>query len=41
MAHELEQFKIKVLLIEPWEIKTNLEIKLGIRVSSTHNDNAN
>jgi len=41
MAHELEQFKIKVILIEPWVIKTNLEIKLGIRVSSTHSDNAN
>jgi short-subunit dehydrogenase len=25
MAHELEQFKIKVLLIEPWVIKTYLE----------------
>ena len=33
MAHELEQFKIKVILIEPWEIKTSLERKLGIRVS--------
>ena len=41
MAHELEQFKIKVIPIGPWEIKTNLERKLGIRVSSTHSDNAN
>ncbi|MDQ4022767.1 MAG: hypothetical protein M3224_03470 [Thermoproteota archaeon] len=40
MAHELEQFEIKVIFIEPWVIKTNLEIKLG-RVSSTHSDNAN
>ena len=40
MTHELEQFKIKVILIEPWVIKTNLEIRLG-SVSSTHSDNAN
>ena len=41
MAYELEQFEIKVILIEPWVIKTNLEIKSGIRVSSTHSHNAN
>jgi hypothetical protein len=32
----LEQFDIKVIIIESWVIKANLEIKLGIRVSSTH-----
>ena len=37
----LEQFDIKVIIIESWVIKANLEIKLGIRVSSTHSDNAN
>ena len=40
IAHELELFEIKVIFVEPWVIKTNLEIKLG-RVSSIHSDNAN
>jgi short-subunit dehydrogenase len=40
MAYELEQFGIKVILIEPGVIKTNFDnnLKIGKNVSATTND---
>jgi NAD(P)-dependent dehydrogenase (short-subunit alcohol dehydrogenase family) len=40
MAYELEQFGIKIILIEPGVIKTNFDnnLKIGKNVSATTND---